>query len=253
MTVALRDVRWAAGGRSIVDGVTLDVPGGATLGLLGPNGSGKSSLLRLIAGLRKPAGGTVMLDGVPIARLRRAEAARRMAFVAQDSTTEVAVTLGEVVRLGRTPHRGAFGAWTERDQQAVATALACTGLAGREHQPWHTLSGGERQRTQIARALAQSPQLLLLDEPTNHLDIRHQLDILALVRGLGITSIVALHDLNLAATFCTRVAVLSRGRLVGAGPPEDILTPALIHDVFGVRADIQPRAGGDAMHIRLRR
>lgn len=244
MTLATHDVRWGAGGKLIVDGVTLEVEPNRVLGLIGPNGSGKSSLLRLLCRLRKVASGVVTLDGQDIAGVGRRDLARRLAFVEQQATTEIALTVCDVVRLGRTPHRAAFAAWSAEDERAVDAALERVGLSERHDQLWHTLSGGERQRVHIARALAQAPRELILDEPTNHLDIQHQLSILGLVRRLGVTCIVALHDLNLASLFCDRIGVLAAGRLVAAGAPEDVLTPALIRDVFGVEVAIRPGANG---------
>ena len=121
---------------------------------------------------------------------------------------------------------------------------SCFPGPARHEQLWHTLSGGERQLVQIARALAQAPNELILDEPTNHLDIRHQLSILALVRRLGVTCIVALHDLNLASSFCDEIAVMDAGRLVAAGTPDRALTPELIRQVFGVDTRIHTEAAG---------
>ena len=244
MTLATHDVRWGAGGRMIVDGITLSAPPGRILGLIGPNGSGKSSLLRLLCRLRGVASGVVTLDGRDIAALPRRELARRLAFVEQQATTDVQLTVCDVVRLGRTPHRAAFASWTEADEHAVEAALERVGLAERHDQPWHTLSGGERQRVHIARALAQDPRELILDEPTNHLDIQHQLSILGLIRRLGLTCIVALHDLNLASLFCDRIGVLHDGRLVASGSPENVLTPELIRQVFGVEVHIRDGVGG---------
>jgi iron complex transport system ATP-binding protein len=249
MTLVARNLRWDAGGRIIVDGVTLEAAPGRMLGLVGPNGSGKSSLLRLLCGLRKVRSGVVTLGGTDIEALSRRSVARRIAVVEQHAGTQVQVTVGEVVCLGRTPHRGALSPWTEVDTAVVASALARVGLEKRRDQPWATLSGGERQRAQIARALAQEPSELVLDEPTNHLDVRHQLDVLSLVKKLGVTSIVALHDLNLAAMFCDEVAVLSDGRLIRSGSPELVLTAALIAEVFGVRAEVRVSTFSGRPHI----
>ncbi|MCJ2101015.1 ABC transporter ATP-binding protein [Methylobacterium sp. E-046] len=252
MTLAARELRWAAGGRMILDGVTLAAEPGRLLGIVGPNGSGKSSLLRLICGLRKPRSGVVTLDGGALAHLTRRCVARRVAFVEQQAGTQVQLTVDDVVRLGRTPHRGALSPWAAADETAVVTALGQVGLEGLRWQAWATLSGGERQRALIARALAQEPSELILDEPTNHLDVRHQLDVLSLVRRLEVTCIVALHDLNLAALFCDEVAVLSRGILVCAGAPSDILTAAMIRDVFAVRAEVRISAHSGRPHIEYR-
>ncbi len=244
MTLAARDVRWSAGGRMIVDGVTLHAKPGKILGLIGPNGSGKSSLLRLLCRLRKVASGVVTLDDCEIGTLPRHELARRLAFVEQQATTEIQLSVCDVVRLGRTPHRGALASWTTTDEDAVEAALARVDMADRHDQFWHTLSGGERQRVHIARALAQMPSELILDEPTNHLDIQHQLSILTLIRRLGITCIMALHDLNLASLFCDEIAVLHEGKLVDAGTPETVMTEPLIQHVFGVAVSIRRAASG---------
>lgn len=238
MSIATHGVTWGAGGRMIVDGVSLTAAPGATLGLIGPNGSGKSSLLRLICGLRKVAAGIVTLGEMDIRGFSRRGLARRIAFVEQQAGTDEALTVEDVVRLGRTPHNGPLAAWSARDQEIVESALRHANLRHLRARYWQSLSGGEKQRAQIARALAQSPSELLLDEPTNHLDVQHQLEILQLVTQLPLTSIVALHDLNLAAMYCDELAVLQAGRVVAAGKPEAVLTPDLIRTVFGVRAEI---------------
>ncbi|WBV44378.1 ABC transporter ATP-binding protein [Pseudoroseomonas cervicalis] len=251
MSLAAQALRWAAGGRLVLDGVSLEAVPGGLLGLLGPNGSGKSSLLRLLAGLRRPDGGLATLEGRDIAHHRRAALARRIAVVEQQVATEVPVTVLDIVRLGRTPHRGPLSAWSAEDEAAVREALRQTGLEGLAPRLWHSLSGGERQRAQIARALAQQPELLLLDEPTNHLDIRHQLEILALLRRLRRTSILALHDLNLAAQFCDRLVLLQDGRVRCAGPPEAVLTPATLRAVYGVEAEVVLAHPGARPQIRF--
>jgi iron complex transport system ATP-binding protein len=260
MSFRLKDVCWESGGRMIVDGVSLDVAPGETLGLLGPNGSGKSSLLRLICRLRQVTSGVITLGDekdseIDINRLSRRAMARRMALVEQQASTEAEVTLLDVVRLGRTPHLGPLSPWAAADDQAIANALRQVGLEAKCWQPWHTLSGGERQRAHLARALAQEPRELLLDEPTNHLDIQHQIDILALVSRLPITSIIALHDLNLAAMFCDRLVVLQAGRVVAGGTPQQVMTPALLRDVFGVTAhvEVSPYHGRPHIHFAMSR
>ncbi|SCW85593.1 iron complex transport system ATP-binding protein [Rhizobium mongolense subsp. loessense] len=242
MSISMRNVTWCAGGTMIVDGVSLDVAPGKTLGLLGPNGSGKSSLLRLICRLRQVKSGVIRLGESDISTMARREIAQRIALVEQQATTDAELTVKDVVRLGRTPHRGALSLWDRTDEDAVNAALEQVGMTAKALQLWRTLSGGERQRTHIARALAQTPTELLLDEPTNHLDIQHQLELLGLVTTLPVTSVIALHDLNLAAMFCDSLAVLHSGRVVAAGPPEAVLTEELVRDVFGVRAHIEKSA-----------
>ena len=225
-------------GRLIVDGVTLFPRTGETVGLLGPNGSGKSTLLRLLAGVLAPSVERDDADGRPLPEVGRRAAARRVATVGQHAHTQTELTVRDVVALGRVPHRRLWVPASDADARAVTAALERTGLTDRAAQSWHTLSGGERQRAQIARALAQEPRELLLDEPTNHLDIQHQLDLLDLIASLPVTTVVALHDLNLAAMYCDRLLVLREGRTVAEGSPSDVLTPALIEDVYGVRAEV---------------
>jgi iron complex transport system ATP-binding protein len=253
LTISAKDVRWGASGKMIVDGISITAEPGRTLGLLGPNGSGKSTLLRLICRLRRVASGVITLGDVDITRMSRADIARRVALVEQQATTDADITVLDVVRLGRTPHRGPLSPWTALDDTAVDDALRHVGMGEKRLRRWHTLSGGERQRIHIARALAQTPTELLLDEPTNHLDVQHQLEILSLVSKLPATSIVALHDLNLAAMFCDHLAVLKEGRVVAAGTPERILTEALIRDVFGVKAHVErsPHHGRQHIHFSI--
>ncbi|MFD9442554.1 ABC transporter ATP-binding protein [Streptomyces sp. NPDC060006] len=240
-----------ADNRLILDGVSIAPAKGATVGLLGPNGSGKSTLLRLLAGVLAPASGVVTLDGSPLADLSRRDIARRVAVVEQQVDTQVELSVLDVVRLGRTPHRRAWTPASPADEEAVRDALDRTGLTGLTHRSWHTLSGGERQRVQIARALAQEPRELLLDEPTNHLDIQHQLDLLTLVTSLPVTSVVALHDLNLAAMYCDQLLVLREGRVVAGGTPGDVLTEQLITEVYGVRAAVTREGPDDRPHVRF--
>lgn len=235
MRLAATALGWAAGAREIVSDVTVEVAPGETFGLIGPNGSGKSTLLKLMAGLVPKALGTVALNGDPLPRLPRREVARRIAFVEQQAETSDALSVTDVVELGRTPWLSALAPYGPEDAQIVRDALVSVGMADRAEQGWVTLSGGERQRVQIARALAQRPRLLLLDEPTNHLDIHHQLALLRLVSGLPVTVVVALHDLNQAMN-CDRLGVMEAGRLVACGPPDEVLTPERLATIFRVRA-----------------
>jgi iron complex transport system ATP-binding protein len=251
MTISVRNIAWSAGGKLILDDISLDVSTRRVLGLLGPNGSGKSSLLRIICRLRKPLAGIIRLNEVDIASLSRRALAQRLALVEQQVATEAPVTVADVVRLGRLPHRGPLSAWTEADEAAVGAALRATDLLEYRARAWRTLSGGERQRAQLARALAQTPTELLLDEPTNHLDIRHQLELLALLRRLPVTSIVTLHDVNLAAMFCDDIVVLRNGKVAAAGKPIEVLTESLIADVFEIGAEVHVAPETGRPHIRF--
>ncbi len=259
MELTIAGVGTRLGGRWVVDGVDATPPAGGLTGLLGPNGAGKTTLLRLIAGLLPAEAGAVLVssddagvvDGVashgagaariggpavPVTSLARRQRARRIALLEQESSAAVPLLVHEVVALGRVPYRSWWGA--DPDGGAVGRALAAAGAAHLADRSWGSLSGGERQRVHIARALAQEPELLLLDEPTNHLDVSAQLSLLSFVRTLGVTAVAALHDLNLAATFCDHVLVLSAGRLAAAGAPADVLTPELLREVYHVDADV---------------
>lgn len=238
------------GGATIVDDVSLNVAAGEFLGIIGPNGSGKTSLMSMLAGLRKPRSGRVLLGDTEIGTLARRKLAQRLALVEQQAETSERMSARQAVELGRTPYLGMANPWSPADDAIVDKALADVGMAHLAARDWHTLSGGERQRLHIARALAQAPQVLLLDEPTNHLDIGHQISLLDLVRRLNLTVVAALHDLNHAAMFCDRVAVMKAGRLIALGRPADVLTAKLIRDVFEVDAVVE-RGQGDICSIRF--
>jgi iron complex transport system ATP-binding protein len=229
-------------GRSlIIDGIDCTVPAGSVGALLGPNGAGKSTLLHVIAGVERADAGTARLGERDLAALRRRDRARLVALAEQEVTDAAGLRVDEVVMLGRTPHLGTFAGPGAHDRLVVDRSLEDTGVAHLADRDYASLSGGERQRVNLARALAQEPELLLLDEPTNHLDIRAQLATLGLLRELargGLTVLAALHDLSLAAAYADHVIVLASGRVVAAGEPHAVLTPELIREVWGVEASV---------------
>ncbi|WP_196258970.1 ABC transporter ATP-binding protein [Pelagibacterium limicola] len=253
MSIVAENLGWRIGSKRVLEGVSLAVEPGKTLGLLGPNGSGKTTLLRLLAGLRSPHSGRVLLDGNEIGALNRRKVASRVAFVEQHASTNANIPVIEVVKLGRFPHRSLFSGWTLADQEAVENALERVGIADKRDRNWQSLSGGERQRVHIARALAQAPSELILDEPTNHLDIEHQIALMRLVAGLPLTSVIALHDLNHAAMFCDSLIVLDSGRIVAAGRPREELTEELLLSVFRVETRIEFDSDQDRPRIRYLR
>ncbi|GAB2813149.1 ABC transporter ATP-binding protein [Comamonas piscis] len=238
-------------GQRIVDQVSLPVQRHEMLGLIGPNGSGKSSLLRLLAGVIRPNEGQVLLQGQPLQKMGRRAIARELALVAQMAETQDAISVEEAVALGLTPWLSALQPFSAQDWAAVQRALSAVGMESKRHSAWHSLSGGERQRVHIARALAQQPGVLLLDEPCNHLDIHQQLSLMALIRALPVTKVVALHDLNQALA-CDRVAVMQQGRLVALGAPAQVLDAALLAQVFRVEASalVDPWDGSRVLRFR---
>ncbi len=225
------------GGDPLLHATSFDLKAGHILGIVGPNGAGKTTLLRLLYRFYRPVTGTVCVDGQDIWDLSARDTAQRIAAVLQEHPSDFALTVGEIVALGRTPHRrGLTGTNGARDTEIVQGALRQLDLHRFEHRHLGTLSGGERQRVMVARALAQEPRLLILDEPTNHLDIRHQLEVLELIRALPLTIITSLHDLNLAAGVCDDVLLLQAGKPIGFGPPAHVLSEAAVSHAFGVTA-----------------
>ncbi len=226
---------------AILSSVSFNAPSGAITGLVGPNGAGKSTLLTALLGLQ-PASGTARFDTADLLTLPRRDRARLAALVEQSANTEERLSVHDVVALGRIPFQSALAAPSADDESIVTAALAQTGMQPFANRRFDTLSGGEQQRVHIARALAQEPRLLLLDEPNSHLDIAAQLALFALLRAraaLGTTVVIALHDLNLAAR-CDHLVVLHRGQVAARGAPGTILTPALLHAVYGVTARLLP-------------
>jgi len=236
MRVDLEDVTVAISGKDIVHAASLTVESGSVVGLIGPNGSGKSTLLRTLYRAVRPRKGTVLVDGIDVHALSAREAARTVAVMLQDPQTDFDLTVHELVLLGRAPHRASFGRDSADDLRIVDDAMRRVGVTSLADRMVATLSGGQRQRVMLARALAQQAPVLVLDEPSNHLDIRHQLELMTIVRGLGCTVIAALHDLNLALQYCDRVVVLVDGRILADGPPDAVLTGDVIRTAFAVEA-----------------
>ena len=255
--LSVSDLSWSPGRGAplLLRSTSFDLGAGRVLGVVGPNGAGKTTLLRLLYRYHRPDTGSVRIDGEDIWHLPARAVAQRIAAVLQEQPSDFALTVGEIVALGRTPHRRGFaGAAGSHDADIIEGALARLNLEGFAHRPLGTLSGGERQRVMVARALAQEPRVLILDEPTNHLDIRHQLEVLELIRDLPLTIVTSLHDLNLAAGICDDVLLLEAGRPLGFGPPEHVLSEALISDAFQVvaRRESLSLSGADHLTFHLR-
>lgn len=248
MKLSARNLGWTTGGKTIVDGVTLEILPGETFGLVGPNGSGKSTLLRLLTGLLPHPSGQVHLEGVPLDRMSRRDIARRIAVVEQMADTSEALRVRDAVELGRTPWLSALAPFGPEDRRIVREALEATGLADMAEHGWSTLSGGERQRAWIAMLLAQKTRCLLLDEPISALDVKHQVETLRLVHRLAeerdLTVIVVLHDVDLAARFCDRLVALRGGQLIADGSPQEVMTSGTLETIYGVPMGVMERAPG---------
>ncbi|MFD3440353.1 ABC transporter ATP-binding protein [Streptomyces sp. NPDC058685] len=240
MDLTLDGLSVVTDGRSLVRDLSLRVDSGRVVGLVGPNGSGKSTALRCVYRALRPSSGTVRVGDDDLSRLAMRRSAQTVAAMTQDGAVDLDFTVGELVALGRTPHLQGNQALGRRERELCERVMDRLDIRHLAQRAVLTLSGGERQRVLLARALVQEPKILVLDEPTNHLDIRHQVELLSLLRGSGLTVLVVLHDLNLAAAACDRIGVLSDGRLVTAGSPVDVLTPELVDEVFGVEAGVVP-------------
>ncbi|MHA7772135.1 ABC transporter ATP-binding protein [Roseibium sp. M-1] len=248
--LSVREVSWKPGrSEPVLHPLSFDLGPGQVLGIAGANGAGKSTLLRLLYRFHRPASGAVLLDGADIWRQSPRAVARKVAAVLQEQPTDFALSVREIVVLGRRPHGSGFASGGKRDAEIVADALERMDLLPYAARAFGTLSGGERQRVMVARALAQEPQLLILDEPTNHLDIRHQLEIVALIASLDITVVASLHDLNLAAGVCDRLLLLHKGRSVAYGAPDRVLSPAHIEHAYGVRVQRELLAASERPHL----
>jgi iron complex transport system ATP-binding protein len=227
----------------IIENINLSLQTGEWLSLVGANGSGKSTLLKLLSRILSPQQGTVLLDGKAIHTQPPNVVAQKLALLPQQQTVPVGLTVRQLVSLGRTPHQP-WWQWelNNEDRQKVTAAIHKTQLEKLSDRLVEQLSGGERQRAFLALALAQEPKVLLLDEPTTYLDINYQLQLLELLKNLNqqqnLTIITVLHELNLAARYSSRIALLKQGHLWGIDTPEKILTPQAIAQVFGVESVI---------------
>ena len=261
MTLVAEELSVRVSGIELLHAVSLTVTCGEVLAVVGPNGAGKSTLLRSLAGDLGPSGGRVTMLGRPLKAWSLQERARCRAVLDHDTTLAFPYLVDEVVLMGRTPHHG--GRESASDRAIVAAVLATVGCGHLADRTYATLSGGERQRVQLARVLAQiwapssdgsgattaapaapaAPRFLLLDEPTSNLDLAYQHAALATVRAvsrLGVGVLVVLHDLNLAAEYADRIALLKEGRVVGLGVPDEVLRPELLEDVFDIPVLVLP-------------
>ena len=236
-------------GRQIVKKASLEVADGEFVGLIGPNGSGKTTLLKSIYRVLKPSGGVVLLDGRDMRQMSYRESARQLGVVSQFTNTSFDFSVEDVVLLGRAPHKSTFSRDTAEDMRAVEDALKRVDMLAFRKRSFLTLSGGEKQRILLARALAQQVRMLVLDEPTNHLDIKYQLQIMDVVKSLGVGVLAALHDINLTLMYCTSIYVLKDGEVRAHGRPEEVITRELIRGVYDVDCDVHKDARTGRLYV----
>ena len=241
-TMEVKDLTLGYGERTVIDGLDLDLLPGKVTAIVGANASGKSTLLRSMSRLLTPRRGQVLLDGEQVHRLPARQLARVLGLLPQSPLTPEGIAVADLVGRGRHPHQGIFSRWSAADDEAVAAALDATRTAELAERPVDELSGGQRQRVWIAMALAQDTDLLLLDEPTTFLDVAHQVEVLDLLTDLnrerGITLVMVLHDLNLAAWYSDRLVMIAGGAVAASGPAAEVLTEQRVREVFGLESRI---------------
>ena len=244
VNITIKDLTFSYNSHKILDDLNVVVENSEVLSLVGPNGSGKTTLIKCIDRILKPRG-SILLDGLELERMSRQEVARQIGYVPQSSSTSLATTVFDTVLMGRRPHIG----WrvTDSDLDKVAEVLEKLHLEDLAMRDFAQLSGGQKQKVLIARALAQEPAVLLLDEPTSNLDMRHQLEVMEIVRDLvhekKIAAVMAIHDLNLASRFSDKLVMLKNGQVYAAGEPKALLNEENIGKVYGIEAMVMNALG----------
>lgn len=237
MKLTVRDLTLGYGGRTVVEGVSLEIDAGEMVAIVGPNGSGKSTLLRGMSRLQRPERGQVLLGETDIRSMGARDVARVLAILPQSPEGGLDLTVRELTWRGRYPHQGLLQRASRADADAVEWAIESADVTRFSERPLGSLSGGERQRAWIALALAQQPKVLLLDEPTSFLDIAHQVEVMYMLRRLnheGMTVVTVLHDLPLAGRFADRVIAVCDGKVAFDGPPKQVFEPRALERVFSV-------------------
>lgn len=235
--------------KQILNKVSLDIKEGAFVGIIGANGSGKSTLLKNIYRIYKPKSGRIELDGQDVLKMSPKDAAKKIAVLAQESTSEFDFKVEDIVKMGRYPYKSVFEDYSKDDMNLVDEMLKKVGLREHKDRVFNTLSGGEKQRTLIARALVQNANFLVLDEPTNHLDIGYQLQIMDIVKSLNITTFAAIHDMNLATMYCDYIIVMNDGGVVASGKTKEVLTKEMIKKIFNIDCHIGTHPVTNEAHI----
>lgn len=238
MNIKVDDLNITLEKNNILKDINIEVDNKEVVGIIGPNGSGKSTLLKCIYRVLKPNDGAILLDNIDIKDMSVKESSKRLAVLSQHNNYNFDFTVKDIVLMGRSPHKKFMERDNKDDYYIANEALKKVDMFEFKDRSFQSLSGGEQQRVILARALAQQPQCLILDEPTNHLDIKYQLQLMRIVKGLGIEVIAAIHDLNIAAMYCDKIYVLKDGEVIKYGKPKDILTQELIKYVYEVDAEV---------------
>ena len=236
--VQVKNLRFSIDKKEILKDISFEIPKGSFVGVIGPNGCGKSTLLKNIYRLYKPSSGSILLDNKELAKMKDKDCAKEIAVLAQESNTHFDFTVEQIVKMGRYPYKSVFEDYSKADLQMVKEMLRKVGLESFGERSFSELSGGEKQRTLIARALVQNTDFLILDEPTNHLDIGYQIQLMDLVKGLNITTLSAIHDMNLAAMYCDYLIVMKDGKIIKFGTVEEVINSEMLKDIFGVNAHV---------------
>lgn len=238
MELACEKTTAILGGKKIIKDIVIKVKSKQFVGIIGPNGSGKSTLLKCIYRVLKPCSGAIYLNKKQLESYSIKESAKKMAVVSQHNSYNFEFTVKEFVLMGRSPHKRYMEFDNENDYKIVQEALQKLDIEEYSDRIFSTLSGGEKQRVVLARAFAQQTSVIILDEPTNHLDIKHQLQMLSLLKDSDITIIAALHDLNIAAAYCDYIYVLKDGEIKSSGTPEYVFTKKLLKEIYEINATI---------------
>ncbi|MGP1584973.1 MAG: ABC transporter ATP-binding protein [Schwartzia sp. (in: firmicutes)] len=249
MEIDVRDVSMSLGGKEILTHLNLSLKNKEFVGLIGPNGSGKSTFLKCVYRTLQPTGGAIFFDGAPMDTLSYRDSAQKLSVVAQHNVYSFDFAVLDIVLMGRAPYKKMLDRDDPEDYEIARRALATVGLAGFEKRNFATLSGGEQQRVILARALTQQTGCMILDEPTNHLDVKYQMEIMDIVKSLHLTVMAAIHDLNIAALYCDRLIALQKGRIVGEGAPETLLSADFIRRLYGVEAIVEKRPHSGRVYV----
>ncbi|SCI67471.1 Probable siderophore transport system ATP-binding protein YusV [uncultured Clostridium sp.] len=236
LKLQVKNLKFSIDKKDILKDISFDIPKGSFVGIIGPNGSGKSTILKNIYRLYKPDSGKLILDNKDLSTMKDKDCAKEIAVLAQESNSQFDFTVEQIVKMGRYPYKSVFEDYSKKDIDMVNNMLKRVGLDDYSDRSFSKLSGGEKQRTLIARALVQDTDFLILDEPTNHLDIGYQIQLMDLVKSLNITTLSAIHDMNIASMYCDYLIVMKDGKIRKCGSVEEVITSDMLKEIFGVNA-----------------